>query len=137
MPATSQQQQKLMGLVHALQKGTVKPSQASKKAQQQSRHRGKEAWIAEFVTIEAPLTNNELKARRIGSDKTIARVRRELWLCGFLDVVRTGSFSRPGLFRLSERWKQYPHGDYKPKGQQSPGFCHYPDNIRHRNKKKT
>lgn len=37
MPATSQQQQKLMGLVHALQKGTVKPSQASKKAQQMAK----------------------------------------------------------------------------------------------------
>lgn len=37
MPATSQQQQKLMGLVHALQKGTVKPSKASKKAQQMAK----------------------------------------------------------------------------------------------------
>lgn len=32
MPAKSQQQQKLMGLVHALQKGTVKPGKASKAA---------------------------------------------------------------------------------------------------------
>ena len=37
MPAVSKQQQKLMGLVHALQKGTVKPSQASKKAQQMAK----------------------------------------------------------------------------------------------------
>ena len=33
MPAKSKQQQKLMGLVHALQKGTVKPGKASKAAQ--------------------------------------------------------------------------------------------------------
>lgn len=33
MPATSQQQQKLMGIVHALQKGDIKPSSVSKKAQ--------------------------------------------------------------------------------------------------------
>lgn len=33
MPAASQQQQKLMGIVHALQKGDIKPSYASKTAQ--------------------------------------------------------------------------------------------------------
>jgi hypothetical protein len=33
MPAKSKQQQNLMGLVHALQKGTVKPGEASKAAQ--------------------------------------------------------------------------------------------------------
>ena len=37
MPAASQQQQKLMGLVHALQKGTVKPGQASKKAKEMAK----------------------------------------------------------------------------------------------------
>ena len=33
MPAASKQQQKLMGIVHALQKGGVKPSSVSKQAQ--------------------------------------------------------------------------------------------------------
>jgi hypothetical protein len=33
MPAASQQQQKLMGIVHALQKGDIKPSSVSKTAQ--------------------------------------------------------------------------------------------------------
>ena len=37
MPATSQQQQKLMGIVRALQKGDVKPSSVSKKAQQMAK----------------------------------------------------------------------------------------------------
>ena len=37
MPATSKQQQKLMGLVHALQKGTVKPGQASAKAREMAK----------------------------------------------------------------------------------------------------
>ena len=37
MPATSQQQQKLMGIVHALQKGDIKPSKVSKKAQQMAK----------------------------------------------------------------------------------------------------
>ena len=33
MPAVSKKQQKFMGIVHGLQKGTVKPSEVSKKAQ--------------------------------------------------------------------------------------------------------
>ena len=37
MPATSKQQQKLMGLVHALQKGSVKPGQASAKAKEMAK----------------------------------------------------------------------------------------------------
>jgi hypothetical protein len=37
MPATSQQQQKLMGIVHALQKGDIKPSSVSKKAQKMAK----------------------------------------------------------------------------------------------------
>jgi len=37
MPATSKQQQKLMGLVHALQKGTVKPGQVSAKAKEMAK----------------------------------------------------------------------------------------------------
>ena len=37
MPATSKQQQKLMGLVYALQKGSVKPGQASAKAKEMAK----------------------------------------------------------------------------------------------------
>ena len=37
MPSTSKQQQKLMGIVRALQKGDVKPSSVSKKAQQMAK----------------------------------------------------------------------------------------------------
>ena len=37
MPAASKQQQKLMGIVHALQKGDMKPSQASDKAEEMSK----------------------------------------------------------------------------------------------------
>ena len=37
MPATSKQQQKLMGLVHALQKGSVKPGQVSAKAKEMAK----------------------------------------------------------------------------------------------------
>lgn len=37
MPATSKQQQKLMGIVHAIQKGDIKPSSVSKKAQQMAK----------------------------------------------------------------------------------------------------
>ena len=37
MPAASQQQQKLMGIVHALQKGDMKPSKASGKAKQMAK----------------------------------------------------------------------------------------------------
>jgi hypothetical protein len=37
MPAASKQQQKLMGIVHALQKGDMKPSQASGKAKEMAK----------------------------------------------------------------------------------------------------
>lgn len=37
MPASSQQQQKLMGIVHALQKGDIKPSKVSKKAKEMAK----------------------------------------------------------------------------------------------------
>ncbi len=37
MPAASKQQQKLMGIVHAIQKGGMKPSDASKQAQKMAK----------------------------------------------------------------------------------------------------
>jgi hypothetical protein len=109
---------------------------AARKKKRRKGRSGGRGWVDEWETTEAHLTNNELKARGVGSDKTIARVRRALWRYGLLDVVRSGSFKEPGLFRLSERWKHYPNGDYKPKGQQKPGFCHYPENIRRHNARK-
>lgn len=43
MPAVSQKQQKFMGIVHGLQKGTVDPSKVSGKAKDVAKHIGKKA----------------------------------------------------------------------------------------------
>ena len=43
MPAVSQKQQKFMGIVHGIQKGTVDPSKVSGKAQDVAKHIGKKA----------------------------------------------------------------------------------------------
>lgn len=43
MPAVSKKQQKFMGIVHGLQKGTVDPSKVSGKAQDVAKHIGKKA----------------------------------------------------------------------------------------------
>jgi hypothetical protein len=65
MPATSQQQQKLMGLVHALQKGTVKPGQASKKAQQMAKSM-KKSDVTDFAATKHKGLPKKAKKENMG-----------------------------------------------------------------------
>jgi len=72
------------------------------------------------------VTNNEIKARGgVTSDTTISKARKRLVEIGFLDVVRSCMFPQPGIFGLSDRWKEYPHGDYHPKDKRPASFAPY------------
>ena len=72
------------------------------------------------------VTNNEIKARGgVLSDSTIAKARKRLVEIGFLDVVRSCMFPQPGIFGLSDRWKEYPNKEYKPKDNRPVSFHPY------------
>jgi len=72
------------------------------------------------------LPTNLLIARGVKSSRTIAEGKVRLWEIGWLDVVKTGVLLTPGEFRNSDRWRQFPDGDYKPHDQPRPGHCLYP-----------
>ena len=73
------------------------------------------------------ITINELVARGL-SRSSATRARFVAWELGFFDVLEPGTIHHAGRYRYSERWKQYPAGDYKPIGQQFPGKNLYPEN---------
>lgn len=85
MPATSKQQQKLMGIVHAIQKGDIKPSSVSKQAQKMAKsmkpsdvtkfaatkHKGlpkkaKKEGIHDRNILSAPHTNIKTPPKGVG-----------------------------------------------------------------------
>lgn len=76
---------------------------------------------------EFQLTVNELVARGM-SQSTATRARFLAWELGFFDVLESGTVHHAGRYRYSERWRNYPDGDYKPLGQQPPGKNVYPEN---------
>jgi hypothetical protein len=74
------------------------------------------------------VTNNEIKARGIvagNNNKTIAEARKALVEIGFLDVVQPGSYRGSGIFALSNRWRNYPEGDYLPKDSKPVAWTPY------------
>src|SRR5208283_1022410 len=75
---------------------------------------------------EFVITNNELIARGLKSPESIARGRKEAWQMGFYDVVKTGTLMNYGVYRYSERWKNFPNGAYLPLDERLPGKCLYP-----------
>ena len=75
---------------------------------------------------EFVITNNELIARGLKSPESIARGRKEAWELGFYDVVKTGTLVNYGVYRYSERWKNFPNGEYLPLDERLPGKCLYP-----------
>ena len=79
---------------------------------------------------EFVITNNELIARGLKSPDSITRGRQEAWKLGFYDVVKTGTLMNYGIYRYSERWKNFPNGDYLPHDQPNPGKCLYPKEKR-------
>src|SRR5208283_4105328 len=76
---------------------------------------------------EFQLTGNELVARGL-SRSTATRARKLAWELGFFDVIESGTVHHAGRYRYSERWRQYPDGDYRPVGQLPPGRNVYPEN---------
>jgi|GEM_PF-2293050 len=79
---------------------------------------------------EFVITNNELIARGLKSPDSITRGRQEAWKFGFYDVVKTGTLMNYGIYRYSERWKNFPNGDCLPHDQPNPGKCLYPKEKR-------
>lgn len=65
MPAASQQQQKLMGIVHALQKGDVKPSSVSKKAQSMAKSM-KPGDVTKFASTKHKGLPKKVKKENMG-----------------------------------------------------------------------
>ncbi|MGO9121474.1 MAG: hypothetical protein ACLQPD_28180 [Desulfomonilaceae bacterium] len=68
------------------------------------------------------LPTNALIALGIKSSATRTALRKDLVEKGFLDVKKTGSYLNCGVFKLSERWRYYPNGNYKPQDQILPGI---------------
>src|SRR5208337_2137370 len=70
------------------------------------------------------LPTNALHALGITSSATKTKIRNELVEKGFLDVVKPGSYLNPAIFKVSDRWRRYPHGDYRRNADQPrPGLC--------------
>jgi len=76
---------------------------------------------------EFRLTINELVARGL-SRSTATRARNLAWELGFFDVIESGTVHHAGRYRYSERWREFPDGDYRPVGQLPPGRNVYPEN---------
>ena len=76
---------------------------------------------------EFRLTGNELVARGL-SRSTATRARFKAWELGFFDVIESGTVHHAGRYRYSERWRNFPDGDYRPVGQLPPGRNVYPEN---------
>jgi len=66
MPATSQQQQKLMGIVHALQTGGMKPSKASGKAKQMAKSM-KPSDVTDFAATKHKGLPKKAKKENMGT----------------------------------------------------------------------
>lgn len=66
MPATSQQQQKLMGIVHALQKGDIKPSKVSKKAKEMAKSM-KPSDVTDFAATKHKGLPKKAKKENMGT----------------------------------------------------------------------
>lgn len=65
MPASSKQQQKLMGIVHALQKGDVKPSSVSKTAQKMAKSM-KPGDVTKFASTKHKGLPKKVKKENMG-----------------------------------------------------------------------
>ncbi len=73
------------------------------------------------------LTINELRARGI-SKASATRGRMQAWELGFFDVVTPVTIHHAGIYKVSDRWRKYPNGDWRPTHQQPPGLNVCPEN---------
>jgi hypothetical protein len=72
------------------------------------------------------VTNHEIMARGgVTSDSTISKARKRLVEMGFLNVITPAAFPQSGVYGLSDRYKNYPNGDYRPKDDKPVSFSRY------------
>lgn len=88
MPAVSQKQQKFMGIVHGLQKGTVDPSKVSGKAQDVAQNMGKKA-ATDFASTKHQGLPNKVKKEGLMEDEvgSIHVVRKPYPTCNKAGMV--------------------------------------------------
>jgi hypothetical protein len=88
MPATSQQQQKLMGIVHALQKGDIKPSSVSKKAQKMAKDM-KPGEVTKFASTKHKGLPKKVKKEGIeGALDTVYAVQKPYVGCQLTSLIK-------------------------------------------------
>jgi hypothetical protein len=88
MPATSKQQQKLMGIVHALQKGDMKPSQASGKAKEMAKLM-KKGDVTDFASTKHKGLPKKVKKENLdGALATVYMVQKPYSGCQLTSLVQ-------------------------------------------------
>lgn len=88
MPAVSKKQQKFMGIVHGLQKGTVKPSDVSKKAQKVAKDMKPKAATDFASTKHKGLPTKVKKENVDGAIDTLYMVRKPYSGCQLTSLVQ-------------------------------------------------
>lgn len=100
----------------------------------------KAAWVP-VNARDLTVTYNEVKARRIvalSNDKSISNAKKRLIEVGFLDVVKPAQFPHAGIYALSDRWRRFPAGDYRPKTDVPCSFPAYANiDANHNRKRRT
>jgi hypothetical protein len=87
MPATSKQQQKLMGIVHALQTGDMKPSQASGKAKEMAKSM-KSGDVTDFASTKHKGLPKKVKKENLdGAINTLYMVKKPYAGCQLTSLV--------------------------------------------------
>jgi hypothetical protein len=87
MPAVSKKQQKFMGIVHGLQKGTVKPSEVSKKAQNVAKQM-KPSSATDFAATKHKGLPSKVKKENVdGAIDTLYMVKKPFDGCNASSLV--------------------------------------------------
>ena len=87
MPAVSKKQQKFMGIVHGLQKGTVKPSEVSKKAQNVAKQM-KPSSATDFASTKHKGLPSKVKKENVdGAIDTLYMVKKPFDGCNASSLV--------------------------------------------------
>ncbi len=108
MPATSKAQQKFMGMVHGLQKGTVKPSDASAKVKKVADSMS-DKDAEDFASTKHKKLPNKVKKEIIAKLRELVRIELE-GTCGYapdgkLDVHNTDKLTPAGPHLLKKKKK--------------------------------
>ena len=109
MPATSKAQQKFMGMVHGLQKGTVKPSDVSAKVKKVADSMS-DKDAEDFASTKHKKLPNKVKKEIIAKLRELVRIELE-GTCGYapdgeLDVHNTDKLTPAGPHLLKKKKKK-------------------------------